>query len=175
MTQRSLLVILLLLTAACGGETATDTTTPTRTETTATETAALPQTVCNMLTMDELKTAAGIEGGVGESSTSGGAEVCTWTGTNGKVAIVQLFGSTSDYDSARSTFQNLYGAQAQDMSGVGEKAYYIDAPTGRMPTGTLVAQSKAKAISVQIMGGSGSPDTRRGEATAVAHLILGKL
>ena len=176
MTQRPLLVILLLLTAACGGrETTTEAPPPVTTETTATNTAATNQSVCNLLTMDDLKTAAGIEGAVGESSTSGGAQVCTWTGTNGKVAIVQLFSSTSDYDAARSSFQSMYGTTAQDLSGVGEKAYYLDAPTGRMPTGTLVAQAKAKAISVQIMGGSSAPELRRGEATAVAHLVLGKL
>jgi hypothetical protein len=125
--------------------------------------------------MDELKTAAGVDGGVGESSTSGGADVCTWTGTNGRVVIVQKFPSASSYDQARSTFESQYSAKATDLPGVGQQAYYIDGATGRMPTGTLVAKKGDAAISVQVMGGSGTADTRRGEATAVAHLILGKL
>ena len=173
MLPRLLLVILMLFAAACRQETATETPTPAPTATTASE--APSQTVCDMLTMDELKTAAGVDGGVGESSSSGGAEVCTWTGTNGKVVIVQVFPSASSYDSARSSFEGLYGTTAQDLPGVGDKAYYIDGSTGRMPTGTLVAQKGQKPVSVQVMGGTGSAEIRRGEATAVAHLILGKL
>lgn len=174
MLLRCVLALLLLLTVACQQETATETDTV-NTATQSTATTAPQQKVCDMLTMDELKTAAGVEGGVGESSTSGGADVCTWTGTNGKVVIVQRFPGASSYDQARSSFEGLYAAKAQEVTGVGEKAYYIDGATGRMPTGTLVAQKGSMPISVQVMGGTGTPETRRGEATAVAHLILGKL
>lgn len=171
MAFRVLLVLLLVFAAACQTETSTDTSTPTATAASAPAT----RNVCDMLTVDELKTAAGLDGATGQSSQSGGADVCTWMGTTGKAVIVQVFPSASSYDQARSSFESLYDTTAADVTGIGEKAYFIDSATGSMPTGTLVVGKGSTPISVQVMGGSGDANTRKGEATAVAHVVLGKL
>lgn len=131
--------------------------------------------LCGMLTIDQLQTAAGLVQATGQSSTSGGADVCTWTGENGKVVIAQIFPSASSYDQARQTFESQYGGTAQEVSAVGDKAFFIDGNTGRMPTGTLVAQKGSTPVSIQVMGGTSDAATRQGEATAVAHVILGNL
>src|SRR5687768_12567211 len=108
MALRVLLVVLLVFAAACQSETATDTSTPRPT----TSAAPAPRNVCDMLTVDELKTAAGLDGATGQSSQSGGADVCTWFGSSGKAVIVQVFPSASSYDQSRSSFEGLYNATA---------------------------------------------------------------
>jgi hypothetical protein len=106
-----------------------------------------------MISADELKTATRIEGN-GTKSTSGGAAVCTWFGGDGRAAIVQVYPSASSYEQSRGAFEGLYEKTAEDVSGVGDKAFYIDAETGRMPTGTLSSAKGNNAVSVQIMGGT---------------------
>jgi hypothetical protein len=61
------------------------------------------------------------------------------------------------------------------VTAVGDKGYYIDGKTGSFPTGTLVAQKGSIPVSIQVMGGTGDAATRKGETTAIAHVILGKL
>src|SRR5688500_6457075 len=134
MALRLLHVVLLVFAVGCQSETSTDTSTPRSTATTA----PAARNVCHMLTVDELKTAAGLDGATGQSSKSGGADVCTWMGSSGKAVIVQVFQSASSYDQSRSSFEGLYGATAEDVTGIGEKAYFIDGKTGAMSTGTLV-------------------------------------
>ena len=165
------LILMSVLIAACGRETATETaaTPPPAT------TVAKERNVCEMMTIDEIKTAAGIEEAVGQSSKSGGADVCTWSGSGGKMLVVQVFPYASSYDDSRKAFEGLYGGTAADVTGVGEKAFFLPGKTGPIATGTLVAQKGSTPISVQVMGGSGDDKTRQGEATAIAHVILGKL
>ena len=165
------LILMSVLIAACGRETTTETAaTPPPTTTVAKE-----RNVCEMMTIDEIKTAAGIDEAVGQSSKSGGADVCTWSGTGGKMLIVQVFPYASSYDDSRKAFEGLYGGTASEVTGVGEKAFFLPGKTGPIATGTLVAQKGSTPISVQVMGGSGDDKTRQGEATAIAHVILGKL
>ncbi|HUP43946.1 MAG TPA: hypothetical protein VM779_00380, partial [Thermoanaerobaculia bacterium] len=64
---------------------------------------------------------------------------------------------------------------AEPVTAVGDKAFFIAGNTGTVPTGTLVAQKGSTPVSIQVMGGTGDPATRKAEATAVAHVILGKL
>ena len=170
MALRVSLLVLLVLTAACQRESGTDTSAP------APSTAPAPteRDVCGMLTMDELKTAAGLTEATGQSSKSGGADVCTWT-ASGRSVIVQVFPYAAAYDSARTTFESQYGSTAEEVTAVGDKAFYIDGKTGQLATGTLGAQKGSTPISVQVMGGTGDASTRKGETTAIAHVILGKL
>lgn len=170
MALRISLVVLLVFAAACQQERSTDTAAPARPA----ASAPTARDVCGMLTMDELKTAAGLTEATGQSSKSGGADVCTWT-ASGRSVIVQVFPYASSYDSARTTFEGQYGAAAEDVTAVGDKAFFIDGKTGQFPTGTLVAQKGSTPVSVQVMGGTGDAATRKGEATAIAHVILGKL
>ena len=172
MTLRAPAVLLVILLAGCGGS---ESSSGTATAPPATTSAAGPRDVCGMLTMDELKTAAGLQEATGQSSKSGGADVCTWMGAGGKAVVVQVFGSASDYDSGRSSFEGLYNTKAEEVSGIGEKAYYLFGKTGPMNTGTLVAAKGSTPISVQVMGSTGDAATMKGEATAIAHVILGKL
>lgn len=169
MARYGFLGVILILAAACQSETSTTSAPPPR------PAAPAQRDICGLVTMDELKTAAGLTEATGQSSKSGGADVCTWTGSNGKVVIVQVFPSASSYDDSRRSFESLYSATAEEVSGVGEKAFFIDGKTGSLATGTLVAQKGSTPVSVQVMGGTGDPATRKGEATAVAYVILGRI
>lgn len=169
MSFRRSAVVLALVIAACQSETTSDTNPPRATLSTT------ERNVCDMLTVDDLKTAAGLDTATGQSSKSGGADVCTWTGTSGKTVIVQVFPFASSYDEARPTLESLYATTAEDVTGIGEKAYFVSGSTGALPTGTLVVAHGSNPISVQVMAGDGDAATRKGEATAVAYLILGTL
>lgn len=157
--------------------TSTDTTTTTS-ESAASSTAVAPATpaarnACAMVSAEELKTATGIDG-EGSTSSSGGADVCTWFGSTGKAAIVQLYPYASSYDGSRKAFEDLYKVKAEELSSVGDKAFSIWAPTGSMPTTSLSAVKGSAAISVQIMGNSDAAASKK-EAVALANLVLGKL
>ena len=169
MALRISLIVLLVLAAGCQQESSTDVTT-----TGQPAAAVAERDVCGMLTMDELKTAACLDAATGQSSKSGGADVCTWT-ASGRSVIVQVFPGATAYDSARTAFESQYSATAEDVTAVGDKGYYIDGKTGSFPTGTLVAQKGSTPVSVQVMGGTGDAATRKAEATAIAHVVLGKL
>ena len=171
MARMTFLLLTLLAVAACQSETSTETTGGG----TRTSTAPATRDVCGMATMDELQTAAGLVSATGMSSTSGGADVCTWTGENGKIVVAQVFPSASSYDQSRTAFESQYGGTAEDVTGVGEKGFFIAGDTGRVPTGTLVVQKGSTPVSIQVMGGTSDAATRRNEATAIAHVILGKL
>jgi hypothetical protein len=137
--------------------------------------AAAPATsrdVCAMISADELKTATRIDG-AGTKSKSGSADVCTWYGGGG-AAIVQVYPGTASYEQSRSAFEDLYDKKAEDLSGVGERAFYVDAATGSMPTGTLSAVKGNGTISVQIMGGTDAA-ARKKDVIALANVVLSKL
>ena len=170
--RRTAIILVAILAAGCGAETDTQTTAASAPPTTS---APAERDLCGMLTMDQLQTAAGLVKATGASSTSGGADVCTWTGENGKIVIAQVFPSASSYDQSRTAFESQYGGTAQDVTAVGDKAFFIDGTTGRVPTGTLVAQKGSTPLSVQVMGGTSDAATRQGEATAIAHVLLGNL
>jgi hypothetical protein len=137
--------------------------------------AAAPRDVCATLTVDELNKGAGLKDATGQSSKSGDADVCTWTDDTGKSVIVQVFSSASSYDQSRTAFESLYGGTAEDIAAIGEKAFFISGTTSGMPTGTLVVAKGSTPVSVQVMGGSGDATTRKGEATAIAHVVLTKV
>lgn len=184
MPVRLSLVAVLLFSVACGRETSTTTdTSSASTQTTASSSPApappaapTKRDVCAMLSADELKSAAGMNGAdQGKPSTSGGADVCTWFSSDGKGLVVQVFPYSSSYESARSAFEGLYETKSSELSGVGEKAYFLSGKTGPMATATLVAAKGQTPISVQVMGGSGNDESRKTEATNVANVLLGKL
>ena len=158
MARTTLVLITLLALAACAPEPETDIAAPAG----ATATQAEPN-VCAMMTMEQLQTAAGLAQAPGMSSQSGGADACTWTGEDGKSVIVQIFPSATSYDQMR---QQL-GGTPEDVTAVGDKAFFVN--------DTLVAQKGSTPVSVQIAGGTGTPETRKGEAIAVAFVILNQL
>jgi len=171
MNVRAAVLISALLLTACGSETSTDSGAPAA----ARPAPAAPRDVCGMLTMDELKTAAGLVEATGQSSKSGGADVCTWMGTGGKGVIVQVHSSANDYESGRKTYQEFYKTTAEEVPAIGEKAYYMYSKGAAMGTATLVTQKGSTPVSVQVLSATGDANTSKGEATAVAHVILGKL
>jgi hypothetical protein len=176
-----LVVCAAVLLTACKGETTTTTTTNAQTTQT---TAAAPATpaatpasrdVCAMLSAEELKSAANLTAAEGKASKSGGADVCSWFGDGGKALVVQVFPYASSYDDSREAFEGLYNTKASDLSGVGDKAFFMNGKTGPMATTTLVAAKGTTPISVQVMGGSGDDASRKTEASRVATLLLSKL
>ena len=183
MLLRISLAVSLVALAACQSETTTTTNTPTpdatttvaSTTTTPPPAAPTSRDVCAMLSADELKTAANLNAAEGKKSTSGGADVCSWFSSDGKALVVQVFPYASSYNNSREAFEGLYNTKAQDLSGIGDKAYFMNGKTGPMATTTLVAQKGSTPISVQVMGGSGNDNGRKQEATDVANLLLGKL
>jgi hypothetical protein len=175
--RRFITLAVIALSVAC---TKTETTTRTETPTPSTETTAssapapAPATrnVCELLTAEELKTATGIEG-TGSPSKSGDADVCSWFGGGG-AAILQVYGSASSYESSRSAFEGLYEGKTAELPGVGDKAFFIEGETSRMPTTTISAAKGSNAISVQIMGGTDAA-ARKTAATELAKVALTKL
>ena len=146
---------------------------------TATTPAAAPQAAtpansrnaCEVLTPEELKEAAGIEGS-GTPSVSGGADVCSWFSPSGNL-VLQLFPSASSYDNARSAFEDLFETKASPLPGVGDKAYYLTGKLSNMDTGTLVAAKGNKSISVQMLAGDAS--RHKTQLSDLANLVLGKI
>jgi hypothetical protein len=127
--------------------------------------------VCAMLTADELK-AFGISD-AGKPSKSGGADVCTWM-TAGGAAIVQVYPYASAYEGARKAFEGLYKTTAEELSGLGDKAFAIEGKTGPMQTTTITAQKGTTPISVQIMGGADRAKLKT-QTTDLTRTVLGKL
>ena len=168
MAMRLCLCVILLFASACQKETST--------EATQSPAPAAPaqSDVCSTLTMDELNTAAGLKEAVGQSSKSGGAEVCTWT-AGGKTVVVQVFPSASSYDQTRTALESQSKTTAEEVTAVGDKAFFVSGKTGPTPMGTLVAAKGPKVITVQLTGGSEDPATRKGEATAIAHVVLSRV
>jgi hypothetical protein len=82
----------------------------------ATTAPAASRDVCAMISADELKSTTTIES-AGQPSTSGGADVCTWYGSNGVNAIVQVFPYASSYEQSREAFEELYEKKAEDIGG----------------------------------------------------------
>lgn len=130
-----------------------------------------PRNVCGLITAQELQAAASLQG-QGQPSRSGSADVCTWMAGDA-AAIVQVHGSAVEFDTARTAFQELYGVQAQDVAGIGDRAFYIEGRTSSIPTGTLTLQRGPTPMTVQILGGPDS--SRRQRVEALAKLALGKL
>lgn len=133
--------------------------------------AVTPRDVCAMITAPELQAAAALQA-QGQPSRSGSADVCTWLAGD-VAAIVQVHGSAVEFDTARTAFQELYGSTAQDVAGIGDRAFYIEGRTSNIPTGTLTAQRAATPVTVQILGGPDS--TRRSRVEALARLAIAKL
>ena len=127
--------------------------------------------VCAMLTQEEVRTATGIDA-PGTPSQSGGASVCTWQGTTG-AAIVQIHGSASAYEDSREAFQDLYEGTAEDVSGVGDRAYWIVSERGALRTGTMSAVKGSRAITAQVLA-AGETDLRTA-TEALARLALDKI
>lgn len=177
--MRAGLMMAAVLTFGCGGtddaqnsDAATESAAPAPAPAAPPAAAASSRDVCAMISADELKTATRIEG-AGTKSVSGGADVCTWYGGGG-AAIVQVYPSARSYEQSRSAFEDLYDKKAEDVSGVGDRAFYIDAETGSMPTGTLSAAKGNGAISVQIMGGTDAA-ARKKDVIALANVAISKI
>lgn len=136
--------------------------------------AAAPATsrnACEVITAEELKEKAGIEG-AGQPSVSGGADVCSWYSPNGNL-VLQLFPYASSYDNARTAFEDLFETKASPLSGVGDKAYYLTGKLSNMDTGTLVAAKGDKSISVQMLAGDAA--RHKTQLTDLANLVLSKI
>ena len=168
----------VLITSACA-ETETSTVAPgPETSTAASAPAPVVTTetrdACTVLALEEITAATGIST-PGAPSTSGGASVCTWMSDTGKGTVLQVYSSASDYDSSRSAFESLYGGSAEDVSGVGDAAFYIGGETGPIPTATVSARKASSAISVQVMGMGEEPTRLRQQAIDLARVAIGKV
>jgi len=111
----------------------------------------------------------------GKSSTSGGADVCTWMGDGGSSLIVQIFPTASHHEHAREQFESFFGAKADSLSGPGDDAFYIPGKTGPLLTATVGAKKGQTAISVQTLAMSGQAEALKATAVDVTRDILEKL
>lgn len=129
---------------------------------------------CESLSADDVK---GLLGSAveGATSSSGGADVCTWTGPTGKTAIIQIYATARSFEQSREAFERMYAGQAEDISGIGDKAFYIHGKTASFPTATLSVVKGAQAASVQVMEPKGDPAKLKTEAVALTKVVVGKL
>jgi hypothetical protein len=133
------------------------------------------QDPCTLMSSEEVGAAAGMRSSTGQRSTSGGAQVCTWTDADGKSAVVQIYPSAERYDQSRTAFESLYGGAAEEVQGVAEQAFYIGGRTGGIPTATVSARKGPTALSVQVMEMNGEPETLRGQALELMQRMAQKL
>ena len=168
-------VALLLVLAACAEsaqeETETSADTPAPAAAPQAAAPASSRNACEVLTAEELKEKAGIEG-AGQPSVSGGADVCSWYSPSGNL-VLQLFPYASSYDNARTAFEDLFETKASPLSGVGDKAYYLTGKLSNMDTGTLVAAKGDKSISVQMLAGDAA--RHKTQLSELANLVLSKI
>ena len=169
------LALPLLLPACTSGETAANTAA-------ATDVAAAPSTSpasaldpCALLSADEVSAAAGIGTSTGESYTSGGAPVCSWTDASGKGAIVQLHPTVASYEESRMALESLYRGSAEELSGVADKAFYIGGQTQSVAIATVSVLKGQRAASVQVMAIRGDAGALRSQVMALTQLLLPKL
>ena len=127
---------------------------------------------CTLVTREEVSAATGVDA-EGESSSSGSATVCTWQDAQGRSAILQVYGNPNEYERSRATFEDFYDAAADDVSGVGERAFYIAGKQAVFSVGTLSAAEGGTAITVQVM--SPTSEDLREPASALARTVLEKL
>lgn len=130
--------------------------------------------VCKLVSPAEVKTAAGVDG-EGKPTKSGNADVCTYTGKDGKSAIIQVYGVAGAYDESRRQFETLYKGKAEDVPGVGDKAFFIAGTTMGIGTATLSAQKGATPISVQLIGMGVDAAKGKPALVALAKTTLSKL
>lgn len=129
---------------------------------------------CDLMSPQEISAATGLADNTGEASVSGGAQVCTWTDSNGKAAVVQLHASAARYEQSRAAFESFYGGQAENVD-IGDKAFFISGKTGPLPTATVSAQMGSATISVQVMEMNGDAAALRGAAEELARQMLRRL
>lgn len=130
--------------------------------------------VCAMLSGDDVKSATGIEA-TGTPSTSGGADVCTWMAADGKAAVIQVYPTQERYDESRQAFESLYGTNAEDIAGIGERAFYVGGKTGVTETATVGAIKGSRPVTVQVLDVGGDPAALRRDATNLAHVLMSKM
>lgn len=172
-------LVLPLALTACGGDAgeADETATATPDYTTPAgdpAAAANARDACTLVTADEVSATTGISA-EGRASANGGAQVCTWTDTSGRSAVVQLHPTAARHDEARGAFASLYGSQGEDVHGLGDRAYYIAGATSSIPTATIGVLQGQHALSVQVMGMGQAPDALRTQAVELARAVAGKL
>lgn len=126
---------------------------------------------CKSVSLEKLKALTGVDG-EGTPSKSGGADVCTWTSASAKSAILQIYPSTSFYDRSREAFEGLQKQKAEDLSGLGDRAFYVGGKVSVMETATVSAQKGNTVISVQVMEMQGAGAALKAEATALTKEVL---
>ena len=129
---------------------------------------------CSLLTADELVASLG-EAVQAEHSTSGGAQVCTWTAPSGRSVIVQFFSSTSDFDASKQTLERFYEGTALAVPGLGEQAFSIGGKTGPFATASVSATKSGRFVIVQVMDPAASLETLQPEALDLTKPVLTRI
>jgi len=134
--MRQLRILLVIGLVACGGQTSSTTTpsdtapgetsTPaSATETTATTTETQPDRVpdaCGLISAEELSTLLGIDTGEGTTQgTSPDRSICIYP-----VGVITAIEIAENYEASRDLIENE-GRETQDVSGVGNAAFYDEA------------------------------------------------
>lgn len=130
---------------------------------------------CALLTLDEVRDAAGVEAPEGSSTTSGEARVCTWIDLGGHSAVVQVHPTADWYDRSRDAFELQYGGTAEDALGIGDDAYRITGTTGPLPTATVGVRRGTTSATVQVMAMDRDAGTLESQALELARRLAQKL
>jgi len=127
--------------------------------------------VCAMLTQAELEQTTGL---LAPPKASAGRSTCSWGTHEKKIVIVEVFQSSTQFDDSRRSFETLYKAKAQDVAGVGKRAFYLEG-VASLPAATLVAERpQGGAVLVQISGKDFALSKAKDEVVAVAKIVVVK-
>lgn len=129
---------------------------------------------CTLLTTDQLVAALG-ESVQAEPSTSGGAQVCTWSAPSGRAVIVQLFSSDSTFDASRQSLERRYEGKAQPIPELGERAFSIFGRTGSLATASVAATRGGRFVVVQIMDPAGTAAHLTPETLELTRSVLPRI
>lgn len=128
---------------------------------------------CVLLTQAELEKTTGLLSPPkrGHSRTNA---TCTWGTFEKKMVVVEVFPNASHFDESRRSFETLYKGHAEDVPGIGKRAFYLEG-VASIAAATLVAEKPTGgAVLVQVSGKDFSLTKAKDEVTAIAKIVVAK-
>lgn len=131
--------------------------------------------VCAFMTREDVAKALGTPINDATPSKSENADLCSYTTASGQIVTIQVFNVDGAYEGSRKTFESVFKTRAEDIPGVGDKAFVLFGTQMVFGTGTAVVQKGPVILATQVMGAGVDANTGRPLALALAKAALAKL